>query len=105
MSAAVARNITNGLVSVASGVFSEGVISIPTSATAFPLGGVTSLGWSWFYNSDVANYITLRNGASGADFLKLAPGEWMLAPLLPACVPYGIATGGACLIEFLLFSR
>jgi len=105
MSAAVARNITGGLVSVASGIFSEGVISIATSATAFPLGGITSCGWAFFYNSDVVNYITLRNGAAGADFMKLAAGEWMLGPLLPACVPYGLANTTACLVEFLIFSR
>ena len=103
--AAVGRNITSAQFNMSSGVYSEGVKSIATSATAIPLGGITSCGWAFFYNSDATNFLAIRNGSGGADVIKLKAGEIAMLPLLDACVPYAIADTAACLLEFLIFSR
>lgn len=105
MSAAIGRNISNALFDISSGVYSQGIKSFGTSEAAVPLGAVTSCGWSFFYNSDTANYVTIYNGAGGAVFLKLAPGEFAFCPLTPACVPYILANTAACLVEWLILSR
>lgn len=105
MVAAVGRNVTGLLFSMSSGVYSQGVLSVATSATAIPLGQVASCGWAFFYNSDSANYVTLRNGSSGADWLRLNAGECAFGPLITSCVPYGVANTSAVLLEFLIFSR
>jgi hypothetical protein len=80
-------------------------ISIAITATAIPLGQITTPGWSWFRNLDSTNYVQLMNGATGAVFARLEPGEFALIPLDSACVPYAIANTAPIDLEFLISSR
>lgn len=102
----VSRNITNALFALSSTVYVQGEFLAPiTTAGAVPLGQVTSCGWAFFFNTDVTNFVTIRNGVSAADLIELKPGEFFLGPLLPACTPFILANVAACLVEFLIFSR
>jgi hypothetical protein len=84
--------------------FAEGTISVGTSATLIPLGGVTQPHWAYFANRDGANYVTLFNGATGAVFARLYAGEAAYVPLDPGCVPYAQANGAPCSLEYLVIS-
>lgn len=79
-------------------------VLIGTSATAFPLGGVTAPHWCGFYNTDTVNYVTIRNGSGGADLVKLLAGEYAFFPMYDSAVPYGVANTAACLVEYVIFS-
>lgn len=106
LSSAIGRNITNAIFSLSSPAYSQGIESFSHSgATVVPLGSVANCGWSFFFNSDVSNFVTIRNGSGGADFLQLKPQEFFFGPLLPACVPYILADTANCLVEWLILSR
>lgn len=82
--------------------FTEGSASIGTSPQAIPLGSVTTPHFAFFRNLDTTNYLTLQNGASGAVFLRLLPGELSVVALDPTCVPYATAHSAACVLEYLI---
>jgi len=104
MSAALGRSITALLRNMGANFITEGSISIATTATAIPLGQVVQPHWAFFINMDPTNYLTLANGAAGAIFARLLAGDPAFVPLDPACVPYGIANTGACVLEYLIAS-
>lgn len=104
MSSVIGRAVTNLLFTMTGNPYIEGVLSVLTSATVIPLGSVVAPHWSFFNNLDVTNFVKVRNGASGADLVKLKPGECAFFPLLDTAVPYAIADTATCLMEYLILS-
>lgn len=104
MSSAIGRSITGATFTMTGSFYTEGSISVGITATLIPLGQVTTPHWAYFKNMDSANYLTIRNGASGADLLKLLPGEAAFVPLLDTSVPYAIANTAPCILEYLILS-
>ncbi len=104
MSSTVARAIASLARTMSGTTYIQAEMSVPTSATVIPLGGVTSPHWAWFYNTDATNYLQLQNGASGAVFCRLLAGDFALVPLDPAAVPYAIANTANCLMEYTIFA-
>jgi len=102
MSSAIARSVTALVQTMTGSSYQEGVMAVPTSNTAIPLGGVTTPNWSFFYNSDPTNYIQFSNGSGGAVFLRLRPGQYFVGPLDDACVPYAKANVAICNLEYLI---
>lgn len=80
----------------------ENQVSVATSATAIPLGSVTSPGWAWFKNMDATNFLVIHDGATkaGHTIARLYPGKEFVVPLDPTCVPYATADTGACLLDY-----
>lgn len=99
---AVSRSVAALLFNVTGSAYAQGTLSVATSATAIPLGGVTAPHWAYFLNQDATNFLKIRNGAAGADLLKLKPGECAFCPLYDSATPYAIADTAACLLEYLL---
>lgn len=52
--------------------------SVPTSATAIPLGDVTTPGWFAIKNLDATNYVEIMTASGGSVCLKLKAGEFAL---------------------------
>jgi hypothetical protein len=103
MGAANGRAIPAGLTPTMTGTaYSQGSMSVGTSAEAIPLGEVASPGWAYFRNCDSTNRINIRNGASGADLVELLAGEAMFFRFYRSAVPYAIANTAACKMEFLI---
>lgn len=105
MAATVGRSKVATTFSMTANVYSAGTVSVGTSVEAIPLGEVTTPHWAFFLNLDATNYLTLRNGSSGADLIRLYPGEFCVVPLDIAAVPYALADTAACLLEYLIFGR
>lgn len=103
MSAAIGRALTRAF-TMTGNYMIEGVVTVATSATAIPLGSVTTPHWSYFFNTDANNFLTIRNGASGADLLKLKAGECAFCPLLDSATPYAVADTAAIVLEYLIIS-
>jgi len=80
-------------------------LTVQTTATVVPLGSVTEPYYAWFCNLDDTNYVQLQNGAAGAVFARLQPGDCALVPLDPGCVPYAVANTAAVQLEYLIVSR
>lgn len=99
---AVARSVSNLSFNQTGSGYQQGTLSIATSATVIPLGGITAPHWAYFLNMDTTNFIKIRNGASGADLIKLRAGECAFVPLLDTATPYAIADTATCLLEYLL---
>jgi len=93
MAAAVARSVTDLEFNQTGDMYVQGTMSIATSATVIPLGGVTNPHWAFFMKHDDTNLI------------QLFPGECAFVPLAVAAVPYGIANTAACELEFMIFMR
>jgi len=106
MSSAVARSISNLLRNM-NGNFIIGPtqMSVPTSATLIPIGGITSPHYAFFENMDPTNYITIRNGAGGADVPQLFAGDVAFIPLLITGTFYAIANTAACIMEYMILSN
>jgi hypothetical protein len=104
MSGAIARSIAAGSYNMSGTYHSEGTLLVATAATAVPLGQVTAPHWAWFKNLDATNFVTVRNGAAGADLIKLLAGEIAMVPLLDTSAPYAVANTAAVLLEYAIFS-
>jgi hypothetical protein len=104
MTSALSRAVTAALFTMTGNPWVGATQLIGTSATAIGLGGITAPHWAYFHNLDATNYLTIRNGAAGADLLKLLAGEYALCPLLDTAVPYAVANTSSCLLEFLILS-
>ena len=75
MTAAVGRSV-NGLTFNMAGIYYvDGSVTVATSATLIPMGQVTQPHFAYFRNLDPTNYLTIFNGMSGADVIRLLPGE------------------------------
>lgn len=78
-------------------------ISVGTTERAIPLGDATAPGWAVFVNRDPTNTILLRVGTGGAKFAQMLPGEPAVLRLGPdAQVPYAIALGAPCILEYMI---
>ena len=75
---------------------------IGTSAEAIQMGEITSPGWCYIKNLDVTNYVTIRNGSTGADVIKLLAGESAYFRWPSTAVPYAIANTASCYIEYII---
>lgn len=104
MNETVGKTITAAQFTVAGSYFNQGQVLVLTTATVIPLGQVTAPHWAFFKNMDPTNFIKIRNGASGADLLKLKPGEPAFCPLLDSAVPYAIADTASAILEFMIIS-
>ena len=104
MPVAISKALTGVQFTVTGTTYIEHSLLVPTSATAFPLGTLTSPHWALFINQDLTNYVQIMNGASGAVLLRLQPGEGFPCPLDPTAVPYGIAHTAACQVDYLIIS-
>ena len=82
--------------------YQAGVVTIATSATAIPLGSVSSPHWAYLKNLDATNYVKVRNGSSGADVIRLYPGKCAIFPFETGAVPYAIADTASCKVEYLI---
>lgn len=105
MSSPIGRFVNGALFNMSGNSTVEGTMSVPTSATAIPLGPLSNPHWAAFHNLDPTNYITLFNGVAGAVFARLLATEWAVVPLDPLCVPYALANSGACLLEYLIAAQ
>jgi hypothetical protein len=85
-------------------LFIQGDVSVGITATAIPLASVTAPHWSFFYNTDATNFLTIRNGSGGADLLKILPGEFCVVPLLDTSVPFAIANTAPCVLAYGIFT-
>lgn len=99
---AVGRSRTADTFTVSGSAYVQDVLSVATSATAIPLGGVTSPHWAFFYNLDSTNFLRIHNGSGGAKVIKLKAGEWAIVPLDDTSTPYATADTAACLLEYLI---
>lgn len=103
MSSAVGRAVSGLLYSMSgTAVVQSTSFLVGTSATLIPLGSLTSPHWSFWFNHDANNYLTLFNGASGAVFVRLLAGECAFLPLDPTCVPYATANTATIELEYLI---
>ena len=82
-----------------------GVISVATTATVIPVGGVTAPHLAGFYNDDSTNFVKIRNGSSGADVLRIPAGKKICVLLEPTGTYYAIADTAACLLHYVIFDR
>jgi hypothetical protein len=105
MSSAIGRTIQNAIFNMSGVDYTQGSITVATSpGTTVPLGLVTTPHWAYFENLDTVNYLVLQNGAGGAVFGRLYPGEGSAFPLDPTCVPYAIANTAAVQLDYLIIS-
>lgn len=104
MAQALARSVESETIDWAGTTYQYGIQSVLVTATAFDLGSVATCGWAVFHNLDSSNYVKLRNGASGADFIRLLAGQSCVVRLENTCVPYGIADTATVSVEYMLLS-
>lgn len=82
------------------------VQTIGTSATALNVGDLVSIdssgpGWILIQNTDPTNYVTFRAGSTGADLIKLLPGEFWMGRLATT-TPYALANTAAVVVQYLM---
>ena len=88
---------------VASAPLVDVIQTIATSATAVNIGSIATCGVMVIANLDTENYVKVRIGASGADVVKVLPGEaWPFR--LAASTPYAIADTASVNCRILLWS-
>lgn len=82
---------------------------VPTTAggTAVNLGGLPSLGWCTFINTDPTNYVQLLTGSAGKVVARLPAGGF---PVLLYCdsdmqAPYLLANTASCLVRCFLTAQ
>lgn len=75
--------------------------TIGTSAEALDLGDITTPGYIFIFNRDTTNFIEVRDGASGADVVKVGPGKVALFELATA-TPNAIADTAAVEVEYVI---
>lgn len=104
MAEAIGMSIPAGIFTMTGNYYAKDSMLVLTSATLIPMGQVITPHWSFFKNLDSTNYIKIRNGASGADVLRLYPGEAFPCPLDPTGTYYAIADTASCLMAYCVFS-
>lgn len=106
MSSAIGRSFAGLLFNMTANVFSFGSVSVGfAAAEAIPLGEVTTPHWTFLVNKDSTNFVTVRNGLSGADLIQMYPGEPAIFPMRITATPYWLADTAACVCEFLVLGR
>lgn len=76
-------------------------LTVATGGTALTVGTVATLGWFWCKNHDATNFVELRDGASGADVVRVEAGEEMAFRWAQGATPYGVADTAAVELEYL----
>lgn len=104
MTSAVARAFTGLLFNMSGNLYVQNTMLVGITATLIPLGQVTAPHWAYFKNLDSVNFLTIRNGVSGADLIKLLAGEVAIVPLLDSSTPYAIANTQPVDMEYMIFS-
>lgn len=77
-----------------------GTQTVGTSAELVNVGDVSSIGYILVKNLDTTNYVSIRNGASGADVIDIPAGGVALFQFATGGVLYAIADTAACIVEF-----
>jgi hypothetical protein len=99
----------NGVTFNITGVnYQKGSKSFSTSAggTAIPLGGVGTLGWAYFKNTDAANYITILNAVSGTTLIRLLAGEAAVFRFDPGVTaPAILANTSAVVVDYMILEN
>ena len=78
-------------------------MSVPTSATALPLGAITTPGYCMITNKDATNYVDVLDAAAGNACIRLLPGEWAVFRF-KTTAPAVQAHTAAVKIEYLLIA-
>src|SRR6185503_19252551 len=81
---------------------------IGTAEEALAIGECTTPGWSLFVNLDNTNWIGLRPGTGGTQFIELeAKGGFALFKFSDhsSWTPYAIANTAACKLAYLILNR
>lgn len=86
---------------VAGTAFTESAATVPTSATAIPLGSVGTPGFILAINLDTTNYVTILDSVSGNACVKLKPGEPALFRLASSA-PAWKANTASCTVLYLI---
>lgn len=94
------KTVNETLIDVGGNKYVSGVQAIGNAAEALTLGGLTSLGYCMLKNLDATNYIEVRDGADGADVVKLLAGDVAIFRLATNA-PYAISNSSADL-EYLI---
>ena len=86
---------------VAGSALVENVQIVGTSAEALIIGDVVTPGYMICKNLDATNYVTIRNGSTGADLVKLKAGDIAVFRLATA-TPFAIANTASCKLLYLV---
>ena len=84
--------------------FIRSSMTVPTSATAIPLGSVAVAGYVMIMNRDAVNYVDVYTAVAGTMFARLQPGYVALIPF-GATAPAVQAHTASCKIDYLLISQ
>lgn len=88
---------------VAGSTFVAGDVSVLTSETTIPLGGVTSPHWAYFWNLDATDYLQIRPGIGLTALCRLYPGEGSPIPLDPSITALkAIANTATVLLRYMI---
>ena len=97
----VSREYGRKVFTVTGDKFTHCIQEIGTSEEAIDLGDVSAGGYSFWWNHDATNYVTIRSGTGADDLVKIGPGEVALFRLT-ATAPYAIADTAACELEYII---
>lgn len=81
--------------------FTHIIQEIGTAEEAIDLGDVSAGGYSFWWNHDSTNFVTIRPGTGADDLVKIGAGEVALFRLA-ASAPYAIADTAACEVEYVI---
>lgn len=96
-------DVSNKKITISGNAAKHFVQNIGTTEEAIDLGDVTTGGWWFAWNRDSTNWVEIRVGTGGADFVRLEAGEFFAGRLSPDnAAPYAIADTAACNVEFLI---
>jgi len=77
-------------------------MSVPTSATAIPLGGITTPGWFLIVNKDLTNYVEIYVSSGGATSGIKIPAGGVAMGVFIAAAPALKANTAGCVCDILL---
>jgi len=97
-------SVTAMLDDMSGSLISKGTILALTSATLVPLNGITACGYSAWHNTDSTNFVTIRNGSTGADLARVRPGKYAFFELIAGAAPYLVADTASCYVQFFIAS-
>lgn len=88
-------------VSIAGNPAIRNLVSIPTSDTSISLGGISTIGYVLFHNTDTTNFVTI--GSNGSLYpIKLLAGEWAMMRWNAAAI-HVLADTAAVILDYQLF--
>lgn len=90
-------------VTIAGTTYVSNVLSVATTETLVPFGGLSAPHWAFFWNLDDTNYLQIRPGSGLTALCRLYPGEGSPIPLDNAITAlYAIANIAACPLRYLI---